>query len=295
MKNINDLLKNFDFFKSMNFRAYSIHSDKELNKTFLVENSDTFEKYKVRINTHSFPNSVKKELNVIKFLQTQTQTQKILIPKVIYLSNDESLLVTNFINGVSLDTLEPFSPEFSIEITAKTKALLSDLHHATYNEIKSLAYDIRFDNWYEYIKSLFKNDFDRLSGSNLISTADEDFIWNLINEHREYLENVRPCFVHGDLKPHNIIWNVKDRTLHLIDFESCRIGDANFDNYRIFPDIDTSFNLEKQDSVFWLYRLNTYLHWLANAYAIKNKVEPSALSEVNQVLNRFKSRSRTII
>lgn len=285
MKTSEDRLRKFDFFKDMNFKVHKIQPSQQLEKTFMVENLDDGQKYKVRINTDIYPNSVSKELNVLKFFAQHDK--QYWMPDIIHLSPDENILITTFIDGVSLDKIQLCGDDLETEIGLKLANLLHDFNSLTSPEVMNLATKAKFNTWYDFVLWMFKYDFDRLNSSGLISQADIAFVWKVLEHYRDYFLNVQPCLIHGDLKPHNIIWNEQNKTVHLIDFESCRIGDPLFDTYRIRYDFckDPIF---EQDPIFWIYRTNTCIHWLSNHYYFHNEVVPAALNETNKLIGRLK-------
>lgn len=260
MEDIKEKLLRYDFFKKMNFEIKSLVPENYRNgKVFLLRNLDDNMSYKVRLKHPLFPDTVKKELRVLKYISQYPGANN--FPEIIYTDGNEEVMVTSYFEGVPLDECYYFSQEKKNEIVSKIEDKLKILH-SMYSPAKDIINNRNFTNWYEWLKLIFDSYIAKIKEYKLLKAKDECFIYDFLEINRDYLENVRTSVIHGDLKPANIIYNQQREDVFIVDFESGKVGDPAFDTYRIYRDNWGYKEEYDRNPVYVLYAINLSLRWI---------------------------------
>lgn len=260
MEDISTRLRKYDFFKKMDFEINSLVPENYRNgKVFLLRNLENKAVYKVRLKHPLFPNTVKKELRILKYISQYPGANN--FPEIIYTDGNEEVMVTTYFEGMALNECGHFSQAKKNEIVGKLEDKLKILH-SMYSPVKDIINNRDFASWYECLKLMFGSYIAKIKENNLLNESNEYFIYNFLEMNRDYLENVKNSVIHGDLKDANIIYNPQTEDVFVIDFESGKIGDPMFDTYRIYRDGWGYKEEYDRNPVYVLYALHLSLRWI---------------------------------
>lgn len=282
MDDLTAKLKQYEFFKDMDFELEPLLL-KSYNhgKIFVVKNLESGEKYKLRLKHPNFPDTVTKELRVLRYIEQFPGHE--IFPQVLFTDGNDEVLVLTYFEGLALNKELEISAAEKNDIVKKIYRQLQVLHKMECPP-KDIITDTFFSSWYERIKLIFDSYVGKVKEHNLLNAGDEAMIYDFIELNKPYLLNVKTSVIHGDLKPANIVWNPDSGKVSLIDFESGKIGDPLFDYYRLNSD-GWGFSEElERDSVYVLYLINVYLRWLVYALVKRNFVEPRATDGLTRSL-----------
>lgn len=286
MQNIKEYLKTFEFFRTMHFNIYDLQPLNKPFKVFRVEDINNGKQYKVRLNTPFFPNGVSRELNIINMFASMPQ-KYYWMPQIAYLDKECNVLAIEYLEGDTLlSLLDDLTEDEKKKIKEDAFNILQALHTLPIPKYMNLETQQPIENWYNYMKKRFVSDLE------LTKTALQDeqkkHILAILENFQDCLSNVKLSLLHGDLKPSNIIYNRKTELLSLIDFESCKIGDAYYDISRMSYNCSIFYNktLEK-DEIYQLYKLDTFLHWLANTIYENKDIKPKNIQGIEECLSFF--------
>lgn len=258
-----------------------LFKEHKLGKVFVVNDLRTGARFKLRLKHPNYPNTVKKELSVLRFMSKFAGHE--CFPQVLFADVNNEIMVTDFFAGVSLDKCKDFCEKQREFILEKVTESLHVLHNMT-TPVISLVNNQRYDSWYDWLTVIFESYISKINEYGLLASCDEKFIRDFLKQNRSYLQDVKTSVIHADLKPSNIVWNPDTKRVMLIDFESGKIGDPWFDYYRLYSD-GWGFKPEhERNPVYLLYRINTFLRWGAYVLAKQNAVEPRAFEGLQKSL-----------
>lgn len=226
-----EYIRKSKFFQGTRIEIKPLQKIQNLNWTFLVTDLETQIQY--RVKTEKDKNE--REIRVCQFLR-QFEEQD-WMPKIIAVEDKNSLLVTPFIKGETLNQIGEVQPNDVAKIGENLYQKIEQIH-----SVKYVPYEIeeqkQYTSWYDLIKKQYEEYLTRIVEIGFLSETEKRRIESFIESLRPELEKVKTTFVHADLKGTNIVWRREKNQVFPIDFEVCFVGDPDFDWARIILQTD---------------------------------------------------------
>ena len=188
------------------------------NNVYLIEHNNI--KKIVRIPKKSRKKYIS-NVNELRFLKAS---------KDIFYIDKKGYLITKFTEGVSFNNIYPLNEKYLNYIILMLKEM-----HST-NELND--YKLDEINLYKELLSYHKKLFSFLEGSEKL----------LLNSFLEVVKHINKTYlrdnftiIHGDVQLSNIIFNYKDNSAMLIDFEYVNYSSVYFDLGSLY--LDTNFDI----------------------------------------------------
>lgn len=149
----------------------------------------------------------------------------ILVPRFTF--NDVEYYITSFVDGESLDVI-------SVDLSKEQYKHIADEVRNQWIEltkIKSNIYSERGEYLQESACNIFKTKLKKRLKHPVFDNIPEKDIYKAYNNISEIIEKCKfsePSLIHMDVKPANIVYNIKTNSVTLIDFEHARFGDIDF-------------------------------------------------------------------
>lgn len=243
-KQVEQIIVGCDFFKNKKIEIGSIYMNDPLEKCFLVRDSLTKEKYKVRIQTPEFPHSVQNEYKALEVLKGYYSN---LAPDILFSSfARDNILVTSYCEGESLDKLEKELDANDIsKIIVNLTSVIRRLHSIKGNYFGDFS-SLVFPTWASFFHHKLMNHVLNARKIELISQSDLSAVTKFYEQIASRFDAIDGTFLHFDIKPANIIYDKALEKVTLIDFELARFGDANMEFARLVTDYQLSSKLQSQ-------------------------------------------------
>lgn len=212
-------------FRGKSFKISSIYGQDNEEKCFRVDTPSDGLAYKVRFPTATSRRSVAQEYGALTLLSHHGVKGT---PHLYEVTLDEpSYLVIGFVEGESLDkSLEWIPHAESIQLRLQQE--LVDIHRIQGEYFGHLA-GPRYESWQSFFEVRLWRHVMPLVEALLVNKSDLARIKVLHEEARQSLSEVSPTFLHGDVKPANVIFDLSTNKTTLIDFELSRFGDPDFE------------------------------------------------------------------
>jgi len=212
-------------FRGESFEICSMYGKDNEEKCFRVEVPSNRLAYKIRFPTATSRRSVAQEYRALSLL---SQHGVKWIPHVYEVSLDQpSYLVIGFTEGESLDKSLNWIPHAN-SIRLRLQQELADIH-CIQGEYFGHLIGPRYESWQAFFELRLWRHVMPLVKALLVSKRDLARIKALHEEARQSLSKVSPIFLHGDVKPANVIFESITKKTTLIDFELSRFGDPDFE------------------------------------------------------------------
>lgn len=219
------VLAEAQIFRGKSFKISSMYGKGNEEKCFRVETPNDRLAYKVRFSTATSRRSVAQEYEALSLL---SQHGVKWTPHLYEVNlNEPSYLVIAFVEGESLDkSLEWMSHAESIELRLRQE--LADIHCIPGEYFGHLT-GPRYQSWQAFFEVRLWRHVMPLVEALLVSERDLARIKALHQEARKSLSEVSPTLLHGDVKPANVVFELRTNKTTLIDFELSRFGDQDFE------------------------------------------------------------------
>ena len=230
LRNVYALLAKTKTFRDVKVKVSSIYDSHPEEKCFLVETDPKSRKYKVRFTTESSKRSAATEHTAFNTLK---QNNIKWVPQIYeYRPADPAYLITEFKTGKSLDKSLTWTSAAS-NLVSGLSSILSEIHKIEGDYFGHLG-SARYKSWRGFLDVRFWKHVNEVYEAKIISSVDLRNIHMLYEESGPIFDKSRPFFLHGDVKPANIVYNSRQKSVSLIDFELARFGDIDFEWIRVY-------------------------------------------------------------
>lgn len=135
------------------------------------------------------------------------------------------ILITEYKRGVSLDkcilNLSPM--EYSL-IASQLCTNLKKMHSIKSSDFFDFTY-VKSKSWTHFFEIKLRNYLNKALADKILNTKELEYITRLFINEKDIFQLDCGSFIHFDVKPANIIWDITSRKTYLIDFEMSRYGD----------------------------------------------------------------------
>jgi len=221
MKEMDELLKKYDFFSGKNFEIFSIQDYGRKSK-FKIKMEGKY--YTLILTEERIAPYIKK----IKVLGNNFK-------KIIgfrYLSEDKKVLVLEYFgNNKGIDLIKSDNNLEIENYDIQLKNILDSIH---LNKQKYVDFsDDNFKSWQDYYLSEIKSKIISIYNQHLITDEIKENLLKKLKKSSEVYIDFETTFIHADVKPLNVCVDKESKNLYLIDYDDFKIGDPLMDISRI--------------------------------------------------------------
>lgn len=221
MKEIEKMLRKYDFFNEKEFEIFSIQDYGRKSK-FKMKME---EKYYTLILQDS---RITPYINKLEILGDSFK-------KLIgfrYLSEDKKVLVLDYFgNNKGIDLIKIDSSLGIANYDLQLKNIVDSIHS---NKQKYIDFsDNNFKSWQKYYLFEIGSKIKSIYNQHLITKDTEQNLMKKLEESSEVYINFETSFIHADITPLNVCVDIENKNLYLIDYDDFKIGDPLMDISRI--------------------------------------------------------------
>lgn len=221
MKDIEKMLKKYDFFEGKNFKIFSIQDYGRKSK------------FKMKMDGKYYTLILQSEriepyINKLKVLGDNFKT----IIGFQYLSEDKKVLVLDYFgNNKGIDLVKIDSNYIIDDFVVQLKDILDSIHS---NKQKYVDFsENNFKSWKEYYLHEINSKITSIYEQHLITNEVKQVLSDKLENSSKIYINFQPTFIHADITPLNVCVDIENNDLYLIDFDDFKIGDPLMDISRI--------------------------------------------------------------
>jgi serine/threonine protein kinase len=218
-------IKTIPLFQNKKIKIHeNIYSNDLYPACFLV--SDGISNYKVRFASSMNPNAVVREFNAMEYLKNKgMQFNAHILEAKTDGTPETQYIVETFISGKSIEKYTYSElKEYEPLLINNLILCLSEMHNLCENKFHSFIGDIH-KTYAELLETRLNVHISIVRKYNKDLSKDLHKIIELIHTHKDSMKDIVPSFIHLDIKPQNIIFDVETLKVSLIDFEQARFGD----------------------------------------------------------------------
>lgn len=221
MKEIEGLLKKYDFFSEKEFEIFNIQDYGRKSK------------FKVKMGAKCYTLILTEERitpYINKFEILGDNFKKLIGFR--YLSKDKKVLVLDYFgNNKGIDLVRGDSNLEIGNYDLQLKNILDSIHS---NKQKYVDFsDNNFKSWQDYYLSEIKSKIISIYEQHLITDEVEEILLKKLEKSSKVYVNFETTFIHADVTPLNVCVDKESEILYLIDYDDFKIGDPLIDISRI--------------------------------------------------------------
>lgn len=221
MKEIEDILKEYNFFKGKRFEIFSIQDYGRKSK------------FKIKMEEKYYTLILSEEriaLYVNKFEILGSNFKEIIGFQ--YLSEDKEVLVLDYFGyDRGIDLVKSDKDLMPDEYALNLKNILDSIHS---NKQKYVDFsDNHFKSWRDYYLSEISSKIISIYNKQLITDEIKEMLLKKLESSSEVYIDFETTFIHADVTPLNVCVDKESQSIYLIDYDDFKIGDPLMDISRI--------------------------------------------------------------
>lgn len=266
---VNTIRKKYSFFKDMDSLEIFIKQQDNKTSKYFLRNDTQY--YILAVESMTDNRKTCQSLEILKPIYGEK------IPEILEKEKDNRYVIYQYIGNGKGKSLYCIEKE-NIEVDSKIVCQNLDREIKKLHQWQVPTKELQKVNWYRSMYQEFYRHTKRLKQLNFITEEQANTVMRFLMQNKEYLQNVKLSYIHGDLTAKNTCINLETKELYFIDFDMFQIGDPFIDyskiiwsqkTSKIFQEYSKKYLANDKEDIHLLYCLKIKLFWLPFGYRKK--------------------------